>query len=71
MPSKSPVPPQQRIEAALRERIADMQSGDQLASIGDLAQEYGASRRTVGKVLARLGEEGLITVWPSYGTFKA
>ena len=47
-----------------------MRSGDQLASIGDLAQEYGASRRTVGKVLGRLAEEGLVTVWPSYGTFK-
>jgi DNA-binding GntR family transcriptional regulator len=70
MPSKPAVPPSIAVETALRARLADMASGDQLPSVGELATEYGVSRRTVSKVLGKLATENLVTVWPSYGTFK-
>jgi DNA-binding transcriptional regulator YhcF (GntR family) len=70
VPPKPAVPPSVAVETALRAMLAGMESGDQLPSVGTLAADLGASRRTVSKVLAKLAGEHLVTVWPSYGTFK-
>ena len=63
--------PSERVEAALRDRLADMASGDALPSIRELAAEYGVANATVVRALARLRADGLITSRPGWGTFKA
>jgi len=45
--------------------------GDQLPSVPDLAAELGVGHGTLRAVLAKLADEGLVTVLPRYGTFKA
>jgi DNA-binding transcriptional regulator YhcF (GntR family) len=65
------VTPSERVEAALRERLAGMASGDALPSIRELATEHGVANATVVRALARLRADGLITSRPGWGVFKA
>jgi DNA-binding GntR family transcriptional regulator len=57
MPPKPPEPASVTVDRELRKRLDGMESGQQLASVADLAAQYGAARRTVQKVLARLAAE--------------
>ena len=68
---RGPVTPSERVEAALREQLAGMASGDALPSIREIAAEHGVANATVVRALARLRTAGLITSRPGWGTFKA
>jgi Bacterial regulatory proteins, gntR family len=46
-------------------------SGDALPTVDELAEHYATSGATVSKVLRRLADDGLVTVVPSWGTFRA
>lgn len=72
-PDRTPIPPSKRVEAALRERIAagEWATGERLPSVGDLATEYGVARATIVSAERRLATDGLITIVPQWGTFKA
>ena len=63
--------PSERVEAALRDRLAGMESGQALPSIREIAAEHGVAAATVVRALARLRADGLITSRPGWGTFKA
>jgi DNA-binding transcriptional regulator YhcF (GntR family) len=65
------VTPSERVEAALRDRLAGMASGDPLPSIREIAQDHHVANATVVRALARLRAEGLITSRPGWGVFKA
>jgi GntR family transcriptional regulator len=73
MPPRERQPPSQRVEAALRARIAagEWASGEALPSIATLAGEYGVSRATVAKALRRMADDGLVEIVPQWGTFRA
>jgi DNA-binding GntR family transcriptional regulator len=45
--------------------------GEQLPPVRDLATAYGVSVTTVRKALAPLQADGLITVTPGWGVFRA
>jgi GntR family transcriptional regulator len=65
--------PSTRVEQDLRRRIAagEWQPGGALPTVAALAAHYGTSGATVSKVLKRLADDGLVTVIPSWGTFRA
>jgi DNA-binding GntR family transcriptional regulator len=65
--------PSDRVEADIRRRLesGEWATGDQLPRVAELAAEYRTSGSTVSKVLRRLAAEGLVTVIPSWGVFKA
>jgi GntR family transcriptional regulator len=67
------VPPSERVEADLRQRLAadEWAPGDALPSVAALAEHYGVSRASVAKALRRLAEGGLVEVVPSWGTFRS
>jgi biotin operon repressor len=69
---RSPDRPAERVERALRERIAsgEWQSGQQLPTVIQLAEQYGASRGTVATVIKRLADDGLVRTVRAWGTFK-
>jgi DNA-binding GntR family transcriptional regulator len=71
MPPRSPEPPSVRVERELRERISGMASGEQLPPVTHLADDHHTAKATVEKVLRRLADDGLVRIWPRYGTFKA
>jgi DNA-binding GntR family transcriptional regulator len=60
------------VEADLRRRIAagEWASGDALPTVAALADYYDTSGATVSKVLRKLADDGLVTVIPSWGTFR-
>jgi GntR family transcriptional regulator len=64
--------PSARVEADLRRRLeaGEWQPGEQLPRVAELARHYGTSGATVSKVLKRLEADGLVTVIPSWGTFR-
>ena len=70
---RPPMLPSQRVEADLRRRISagEWAPGEALPTVASLARRYGTSGATVSKVLRRLAADGLITVIPSWGTFRA
>ena len=65
------VPHYRRIEQALRERIAELQPGDELPSDSALCAEFGVSRMTARTAMARLTAEGLIVRQPGRGSYVA
>lgn len=71
--SRSPELPSRRVEAALRGRIAagEWERGERLPSVATLAAQYGVATATVVKALRRLEADGLVTVIPSWGTFRS
>lgn len=69
---RSPDRPAERVERALRERIAagEWKSGQQLPTVIQLAEQYGVSRGTVATVIKRLADDGLVRTVRAWGTFK-
>jgi DNA-binding FadR family transcriptional regulator len=65
--------PSDRVETDLRRRLqsGEWAPGAQLPRQRELAEEYGVSKRTVGIVIHRLAGDGLVTVIPSWGVFRA
>jgi DNA-binding GntR family transcriptional regulator len=70
MPPKPFEPSSVRAESALRALVEKLEPRDQLPPVGDLASDLHVSRRTVSKVLQKMADEGLVKIWPGYGTFK-
>ena len=68
---RGPVTPVERVQAGIRARLLNMQGGEALPPLRDLATEYQTSVTTVRKAMVRLTEEGLVTTIPGWGTFKA
>lgn len=65
-------PPRYRtIEQALRERIADLRTGDLLPSDAELCAEFGVSRMTARNAMQRLAEEGLVLRVSGRGSYVA
>lgn len=73
MPPRSADPPHRAISAALRERIeaGEWLPGEQLPPVRDLAAAYDVSVTTIRKALAPLQADGLVTVTPGWGVFRA
>jgi DNA-binding GntR family transcriptional regulator len=73
MPPRSQQPPYRVVSAALRDRIdaGEWLPGEQLPTVRDVAAEYGVSVTTVRKALGILQADGLITVTPGWGVFRA
>jgi GntR family transcriptional regulator len=71
--SRPPQLPSQRVLADMRRRLdaGEWESGEQLPTTRQLADEYQTSTRTVAKVYRTLAEEGLVTVTPSWGVHRA
>ena len=73
MPSdRTPELPSQRVEAALRARIAagEWQPQERLPSVAQLAEDYGVARSTVVAALRRIEVDGLVTIVSNWGTFR-
>jgi DNA-binding GntR family transcriptional regulator len=64
------VPPSQRVEAALRARVAvgEWKSGERLPSVAELAAQYEVARSTVISALRRMDD--LVEIVPNWGTFR-
>lgn len=73
MPPRSPELPSARVTEDLRRRLesGEWETGEALPSVGKLADHYSASRTTIGKALKVLESDGLVTIVPRWGTFKA
>jgi DNA-binding GntR family transcriptional regulator len=65
--------PSVRVIEDLRRRIlaGEWQPGEQLPTVGALAEHYGVARRTVSKALRALQAEHLVVVTPNWGTHRA
>lgn len=65
------VPPYLSLAADLRAQIerGDLQPGEQVPSLDQLAREYQVSRATAQKALRVLREEGTVETRPRWGTF--
>lgn len=63
--------PWQQVAAALREALARGEYGpdDRLPSMTELAAQWGINRKTAGKALKALADEGLIEVEPGMGYY--
>lgn len=59
--------------ADLRRRIEadEWATGDPLPTVAQLAEHYQTSGATVSKALRTLADEGLVTIVPRWGTFRA
>lgn len=70
---RKPVLPSDRVAAELRARLAagEWATEDRLPSVAALAAAHNTSRATMTKVLHTLEAEGLVTIVPSWGVFKA
>ncbi len=70
---RPPELPSIRVENDLRRRIeaGEWDHGDAMPTVAQLAEHYGVGKGTVNKVLRALGEDGLVTVIRSWGTFRA
>jgi GntR family transcriptional regulator len=73
MPPRSPELPSARVTEDLRRRLesGEWDSGEALPSVGKLADHYSASRTTIGKALKVLESDGMVTIVPRWGTFRA
>jgi DNA-binding GntR family transcriptional regulator len=61
------------VEADLRRRIeaGEWERGQALPSVPVLAEHYGVARATVSRALRALADDGLVTIVPRWGTFRA
>jgi GntR family transcriptional regulator, rspAB operon transcriptional repressor len=67
-----PVPAAVRIRTELRDAIASLRLKPGVPILEkDLAQTYGVSRTPIREAMAKLVEEGLVSVFPQAGTFVA
>lgn len=71
-PERGRVPPSQRVEAALRARVAagEWKSGERLPSVAELAAQYEVARSTVIAAERRIEADGLIEIVANWGTFR-
>ena len=71
--SDGPQLPSERVATALRRRIAggEWEPGQRMPPVAALADSYDTSRATVTKALRKLASEGLVTIVPNWGTFRA
>ncbi|MFD0358781.1 winged helix-turn-helix domain-containing protein, partial [Streptomyces sp. NPDC127110] len=65
--------PYARIAAELRRRIesGELRPGDRVPSTRAITQRWGVAMATASKVLAALGQEGLVRAVPGVGTVVA
>jgi GntR family transcriptional regulator len=70
---RQPQLPTDRVEAELRARVeaGEWEPGARLPSIPKLAKEHNTSRATMNRAVRRLADDGLLTVVPNWGTFRA
>ena len=70
---RQPQPPYRLVSAALRERVeaGEWLPGEQLPTMREIAEQYGVSLATARKAVSVLAEEGLVTVTPGWGPFRA
>jgi DNA-binding GntR family transcriptional regulator len=70
---RAAVPPYRAVSVALRERIdsGEWLPGEQLPTVRQLAETYDVSVTTVRRALALLAHDGLVTVTPGWGVFRA
>lgn len=73
MSARPPKLPSDRVAAEVRARIqaGEWAKDDQLPSVNALAVEHKTSRATMTKALHVLADEGLLTIVPSWGVFRA
>ena len=73
MTDRAPQLPTDRVLGELRARIdaGEWSTGQRLPSVGELAEHHNTSRATMSKVIRILASEGVLTVIPSWGTFRA
>ena len=66
------MPPSQRVETALRARIAagEWASGERLPPVAALAAQYEVARSTVIAALRRMEADGLVEIVRNWGTFR-
>ena len=66
------MPPSQRVETALRARIAagEWASGERLPPVAELAAQYEVARSTVIAALRRMEADGLVEIVRNWGTFR-
>ena len=64
------MPPSQRVETALRARVAagEWKSGERLPPVAELAAQYEVARSTVIAALRRMDD--LVEIVPNWGTFR-
>jgi DNA-binding GntR family transcriptional regulator len=73
MPDRTPELPRARVEADLRRRIAagEWEHGQALPAVPALAEHYGVARATVSRAVRALADDGLVSIVPRWGTFRA
>jgi len=71
--ARGPERPGERVERALRERIAagEWQPGEAMPTVAALSEHYGVSPGVIQRTLKRLQADGLVTVVARWGTFRA
>jgi len=70
---RTPQLPTDRVEAELRARIesGEWAPGERLPSVPALAEQHNTSRATMNRAVRRLADDGLLTIVPNWGTFRA
>lgn len=70
---RQPQLPTDRVEAELRARVeaGEWAPGERLPSIPKLAEHHHTSRATMNRAVRRLADDGLLTIVPNWGTFRA
>jgi DNA-binding GntR family transcriptional regulator len=70
---RKPELPVARVAREVRERIKadEWQHEERLPSVASLAQDHSTSKATMTKALHVLEREGLLTIVPSWGVFRA
>jgi GntR family transcriptional regulator len=68
---RSPELPSERIAADLRRKIesGELQPGDQLPTVSELARVHQVSTATVAKAIKALKDQGLVIARQGWGTF--
>jgi len=68
--STTPLPKTDRVYTVLRQRIRDLDlPPGALLRKDELSAEFQVSRAPIGEAIARLTEEGLVSVFPQHGSF--
>ena len=72
-PPRTPQTPFNRVSAELRARVesGEWAPNEQLPNVAELARQHSTSKATMQRVIRSLANEGLLTVTPGWGTFRA
>ncbi len=70
---RSAEPPYRAVSSALRQRIqsGEWLPGEQLPTVRQIAAEYEVSVTTARRAITVLSDDGLVTVTPGWGIFRA